>query len=384
MPFSRRQFITGAAAGSLLLSSLKIRAMAKAAQYTGLYEVFKDDFRIGVALGSSRFKSASDTILEALVSKEFNSITLENDMKWERLQAVEGKWSWDIPDAFVKFGQQHKMYTCGHVLVWHSQVPGWVFEGPKGKPAAREHLLERMEAHINACVGRYKGRIHAWEVLNEAVDEDKGWRKSPWFNLIGEDYIDKAFHLAHNADPSAHLYYNDYNMHSPDKRAFLVEYLRKAKKRGVPIHGVGLQGHVGLSYPAIQQFEDSLKAYAAEGMKLHISEMEMDVLPVAWEFMGAEISTNFEYSDELNPYADGLPKKVEKEMIERYVAFFKLFLKYRDSIERVTLWGIADHESWKNDFPVTGRTNYPLLFDREYKRKPCYYAIAALKKGKIK
>ncbi|SMF45516.1 endo-1,4-beta-xylanase [Alteromonadaceae bacterium Bs31] len=380
MPLSRRQFAAGATASALLLSNLKLKAFAKALEETGLKDVFQDDFRIGAALSSERFETKKDPILEPLVSREFNAITLENDMKWERVQPKENSWNWAIPDAFIEYGTQQNMYICGHVLVWHSQIPEWVFKNSKGKPASRKQLLERMEKHINTCVGRYKGRIDAWEVLNEAVDEDKGWRKSPWYQIIGEDYAEKAFRMAHNADPSAHLYYNDYNMHSPDKRAFLLDYLKKQKKRGTPIQGIGMQGHVGLSYPEIHQFEASLKAYAAAGMRIHISELEMDVLPAAWDFMGAEISTSFEYSDELNPYSKGLPADIEKQMNERYVQFFKLFLKYRESIERITFWGVADHESWKNDFPVKGRTNYPLLFDREYRRKPCYHAIKGLKK----
>lgn len=380
MAISRRQFFLQATAAYAALHSIKANALSTALAETGLKDLYKDDFYLGTAIGASKLKAGSPDFLK-LVSREFNAITMENDMKWERVNPTPGQWEWDLPDKFMAFGEQHEMYRLGHVLVWHSQVPSWVFENGKGKPATRKELLARMKNHINTLAGRYAGQMNAWDVVNEAVDEDKGWRKSPWFNIIGEDFMDYAFNFAHETDPKAHLLYNDYNMQNPAKREFVVDYIRKAKKRGVPIQGIGLQGHVGLGFPDIKEFEASIEAYAAEGMRVHVTEFDVDVLPVAWEFMGAEISTNFEYSDELNPYAKGMSAAIEQQLNDRYVEFFKLFLKHRDKIERITLWGTGDGESWKNDFPVIGRTNYPLLFDREYKRKACYNAVAALKQG---
>lgn len=278
----------------------------------------------------------------------------------------------------MDFGQEHDMYLVGHVLVWHSQTPDWVFQDSKGNPIGRRALLKRMQHQIEQMAGRYKGRMDAWDVVNEAVDDDQGWRKSSWFNIIGPEFMEYAFNYAHEVDPKAHLVYNDYNMHSPEKREFVVDFIKKYKKKGVPIQGIGMQGHVGLSFPALSEFEKSIQAFAKQGMRVHITELDMDVLPVAWEHMGAEISTNFAYSDELNPWPKGLPEEVEQEFTDRYVAFFKLFLKYRDVIDRVTFWGTGDTESWKNDFPVKGRTNYPLLFDRQYRKKPAYDAIVDL------
>jgi len=379
MTITRRQFVLQSAATVAALSTLKMRALAEAINETGLKDLYKNDFYFGTAIGASKIK-ASDPGFMGLVAREFSSATMENDMKWERIHPEEAVWRWDLADKFVEFAEKNNMYTVGHVLVWHSQVPQWVFEHASGKPISQKALLARMQDHIGTLAGRYKERIHAWDVVNEAVDEGKGWRKSPWFNILGEGFMDSAFQFAHEAAPKAHLIYNDYNMHNPEKRQFVVDYIRKAKKRGVPIQGVGLQGHVGLSYPNIKEFEASIEAYAAEGMRVHITEFDMDVLPVAWEHMGAEISTNFAYSEQLNPYVNGLPEKVERQLNERYVEYFKLFLKHRDKIERVTMWGTGDSESWKNDFPVKGRTNYPLLFDRDYKRKSCYHAIADLKK----
>lgn len=378
MFFNRRQFLTLSSAAMVTMATIQQRALAKALAVTGLKDLYQDDFYLGTAISHQQVMASEPTFLH-LVTREFNAVTLENSMKWSLLQPQPGQWRWDAADKFMDFAGQHQLYTVGHVLVWHSQVPGWVFKDDHGKTLGRKALLARMENHIQTVAGRYAGRMSAWDVVNEAIDQGE-WRKSQWFNIIGEDFMDMAFRYARAADPKAQLIYNDYNMHDPAKRAFLVAYLDAAKKRGVPIEGVGLQGHVGLDYPDIDQFEASLKAYAKVGMRLHITELDMDVLPVAWKFTGAEISTSFKYSDELNPYTKGLPAKIEKRMTERYVAFFKLFLKYRDHIDRVTLWGVSDKDSWKNDFPVKGRTNYPLLFDRSYMPKPCYHAIANLKK----
>lgn len=379
MKMNRRQFVVQSAAALAALSTLKMNALAKAMEETGIKDLFKDDFYLGTAIGKSKFMGENPEFFD-LVAREFNAITMENEMKWERVHPKEGQWDWEVPDKFMAFGEKYGMYIVGHVLVWHSQVPDWVFTDDKGKALSRRKLLKRMEDHIETIGGRYQKQVNAWDVVNEAIDEGNGWRKSKWFNTIGPKFMDYAFNYAHEAAPKAQLLYNDYNMQNPKKREFLVDYIKKAKKRGVPISAVGLQGHVGLNFPDIKEFEDSIIAYADAGMRVHVTELDMDVLPVAWEFMGAEISTNFEYSDKLNPWPNGLPAEIEKKVSDRYAEYFKLFLKHRDKIERITFWGTGDAESWKNDFPVKGRTNYPLLFDREYKKKPCYHAIAALKK----
>ncbi|MEJ2246162.1 MAG: endo-1,4-beta-xylanase, partial [Acidobacteriota bacterium] len=267
----------------------------------------------------------------------------------------------------------------GHNLVWHSQMARDGFVDQNGKQLSRDAMLKRMQNHIATLVGRYKGRVTGWDAVNEAVDEDRGWRQSRWLEIIGEDFMDYAFHYAHDVDPSADLLYNDYNMHNPGKRRFVVDWLEGAKKRGVPITGIGMQGHVGLGYPDINEFEKSIVAYGKTGLKVHITEMDVDVLPVARGRMGANISDSADYSEELNPYVDGLPEGIEKQQADRYVEFFKVFLRHRDLIQRISFWCTGDGESWKNNFPVRGRTNYPLMFDRNYERKACYDAVVALK-----
>jgi endo-1,4-beta-xylanase len=271
------------------------------------------------------------------------------------------------------------MSIVGHTLVWHSQVPKSVFLDESGKQISRERLQTRMQKHIATLMERYRGRIAIWDVVNEAIDEDEiGWRQTQWFKILGPTFMERAFQLAHEADPKAHLIYNDYNEHNPGRRKFLVERIREYERRGIPIHGVGFQGHIGLDYPDLQQYEESIEAIAAEGLAVHVTELEVDVLPRAWEFTGAEISAIREYSEKLNPYVAGLPKEVEQQQVERYKQFFELLLKHREKIKRVTLWGTHDGESWKNHFPVRGRTNYPLLFDRELKKKAAYHAVASL------
>lgn len=379
MSFNRRQFILGSSAAIGSLALAKANAIASALEQTGLKDHFADCFHIGTAISGKLMETMPEDFRK-LITREFSAITMENDMKWELIRPTANTWDWEIPDKFIEFAQQENMYTVGHVLVWHSQVPDWVFENRLGMKLSRKALLERMQQHINVVAGRYKGKIDAWDVVNEAVDEGNGWRKSPWFEIIGDDFVEHAFRYAHEVDPAAHLIYNDYNMHLPGKREFVVDMVKRLKKRGVPIHGIGMQGHVGLGYPEISEFEDSIKAYTKLGMRVHITELDIDVLPVAWEHTGAEISDSFTYSDELNPYPTGLPIAVQRQLSDRYVEFFKLFLKYRDDIERVTFWGTGDAESWKNNFPVVGRVNYPLLFDRNYEKKISYHSLVELGK----
>lgn len=375
---SRRRFIRNA---GLLCSTLffqQQRALAKALEQTGLKDSFKEDFLIGSIMSEKNLLDAKPEFF-SLLAKEFNSMTMENDMKWALVHPQKNQWNWKTPDKFVDFGLQHNMKLVGHVLVWHSQMAEHAFTDRKGKPVSRKKMIGRMEDHISTLVDRYKGKLWAWDVVNEAIDEDQGWRQSQWQKSIGEDFMDLAFNFAHDADPKAQLLYNDYNMQNPGKRAFLVNWIEGAKKRGVPIDAIGIQGHVGLDFPDLKELENSIVAYAKTGMRIHITELDLDILPVAWDFSGAEISNKFKYSEQLNPWPKGLPQEMEDKFTARYVEIFKLLLKHRDKIDRVTFWGTGDAESWKNDFPVIGRTNYPLLFDRQYQPKPAYFAVRQLK-----
>jgi endo-1,4-beta-xylanase len=377
---SRRQFAATAGAG--LFAAARARAFQQAAAETGLKDAFQDAFLIGTAV-DGRTVNDPTTPLARLVAREFNAITPTNMMKWGPIEPREGEWRWEGPDRLVDFGAAHRMTVVGHTLVWHSQAPPWLFVDEQGAPVTRARLLQRIEAHIRTLVGRYKGRIQVWDVVNEAIDEDeKGWRQSPFYRIAGPEYVELAFRLAHEVDPKATLLYNDYNEHNPGRRRFLIDVIRDYRKRGVPIHGVGFQGHVGLSYPDMTEYEKSLQAMAAEGVPVHITELDVDVLPRATRDTGAEISTRVEARASLNPWTTGLPPEVDAQLTARYRQLFELFLKYRPTVARVSTWGTHDGESWKNNFPVRGRTNYPLLFDRDLKPKAAHAALIALAAGR--
>ena len=334
-----------------------------------LKDALKDKFLIGVAMNEAQITEA-DSSSVAIIKNHFNSITAENCMKSEELQPVEDEFNFKLADQFVKFGEENNMYIIGHTLVWHSQAPKWFFTDATGKDVTREVLIERMKKHINTVVGRYKGKVKGWDVVNEAFEDDGSWRNSKFYQIIGEDYIRLAFQFAHEADPDADLYYNDYSMSHEGRRNTVVKMVKDLKSQGVRIDGVGLQGHMDLVFPDLDEFEKSMLAFAETGVKLMITELDVTVLPRPGMDVGAEISASFEYQQKLNPYAEGLPDSVSIALNNRYNDIFKLFLKHSDILERVTLWGVYDGQSWRNNWPVRGRTDYPLIFDRNFQPKP--------------
>lgn len=379
MTLSRRRFIVGTAASMAAIAHLKTSAFAAALKSSGLRDLYRDDFFVGTILSASSFQQ-KNTALLSLIAREFSAVTPENAMKWEAIRPQMNEWHWDIADQMVDFAEQHKMYMVGHTLVWHSQVPAHVFVDDKGKTLEREALLKVMENHINILAGRYIGRISAWDVLNEAVEDDGSLRQTNWLKGIGEDYIEHAFRLAHKADPKAKLLYNDYNSYMPSKRDAIATIIKDLKAKGVPIHGMGMQGHIGIDRPDLAQFEEAIGVYADTGVRVSITELDIDVLPSVWE-MSAEIANRFEYKPEMDPFKDGLTKEMAEQLAERYAELFTIFLKHRDKIDRVTLWGTSDDGSWLNGFPIVGRTNYPLLFDRAQQPKLAYQRVAGLKTG---
>ncbi|MDT0688786.1 endo-1,4-beta-xylanase [Salegentibacter sp. F188] len=341
-----------------------------------LKEAYKDKFLIGTTLNAWQIRGRQPEELK-VATENFNSIVAENIMKSARIQPNEGEFNFELADEFVKIGEENNMHIHGHTLIWHSQAPDWFFKGEDGNTVSKEVLTQRMKDHIHTVVGRYKGRIHSWDVVNEAIEDDGSYRKSKFFEILGEDFIKLAFEFAHEADPDAELYYNDYSMAIPGKRAGVVRMVKKLQSEGVTVHGIGMQGHIGLNNPDIREFEKSIEDYGKLG-KVMITELDLSVLPSPWGDAGAEISDSYEYEDEMNPFPDGLPGNVEQQFVNRYVEFFKLFLKHEDKITRVALWGVNDGNSWKNNWPVRGRTDYPLLFDRENNPKPVVNALVKL------
>lgn len=355
-------------AGVLLLTLLLMGCSApQQEQAPSLKDAYKDMFLIGTALNANH-NFGHDTLGIKLIQDHFNSIVAENCMKSMHLQPTEGVFFFDEADKFIAFGEANNMHIVGHTLIWHSQAPDWLFTDENGEDVSREVMIERMRSHIHTVVGRYKGRVDGWDVVNEAVLDDGSWRNTKFYEIIGEEYIKLAFQFAHEADPDAELYYNDYAMSQEGKRNSVVEMVKKLQEEGIKIDGIGMQGHMGMDYPDISEFEKSIEAFAALGVKVMITEMDITLLPFpAGET--AEVSLTAEYQEKMNPYAEDLPEEVEAAFNKRYSDFFGLFLKHQDKISRVTLWGLTDNDTWRNDWPIPGRTDYPLLFDRNYEPK---------------
>jgi endo-1,4-beta-xylanase len=342
------------------------------AQQVPLKDAFKNLFKIGAALNQSQFEE-KDARAAGIVPAQFNTISPENVMKWEVIHPRVDGYNFGPADAYVAYGEKYKMFIVGHCLVWHSQVPRWVFQDDKGAPLTRDALLARMKEHITTVVGRYKGRVGGWDVVNEALNEDGTLRKSQWLNIIGEDYLAKAFQFAHEADPKAELYYNDYSIENEAKRKGAVALVKKIKDQGVFISAMGLQGHDSLEWPTVQQQEDTITAFAALGVKVNISEFDIDVLPRSAPGNSADVSATSAGGP--NPYLNGLPDSVQQALAKRYAELFGVFVKHASVMSRITFWGVTDGDSWKNNYPIRGRTNYPLLFDREGKPKPAFNAV---------
>ncbi|SEN88308.1 endo-1,4-beta-xylanase [Amphibacillus marinus] len=329
-------------------------------------KALKDYFRNQFLIGAAVNQSTIDTDQE-LLNKHFNSITAENEMKFEEIHPEPNQYNFEIADKFMQFAEDNGIGLRGHTLVWHNQTPDWFFVDNKGNDVGRTELLRRMKEHIDTVVKRYKGRIYAWDVVNEAV-EDHGeqiYRQSKWLTIIGEDFIDYAFRYAHEADPDALLFYNDYNESNPVKREKIYQLVKGMLDRGVPIHGVGLQAHWSLYHPTYGEIEAALKRYAELGLTLHITEMDVSV---------------YAFDDKRTDLTEP-----SKEMLflqaERYDRFFELFNRYAEHISSVTFWGVRDSYTWLNDFPVRGRKNWPFLLDANGQPKPAYDHIITKKES---
>jgi endo-1,4-beta-xylanase len=341
---------------------------------TTLKEAYRDSFHVGVAINEAQITGTGARGV-AIVETQFDSISPENVLKWERIHPKPNTYSFELADQYMAFGEKRHMFIVGHNLVWHSQVPDWVFRDDKGNLVDRETLLKRMHDHIQTVAGRYKGRIQSWDVVNEALNDDGTLRQSLWLKIIGEDYIAKAFQYAHVADPRAQLTYNDYSLENAAKRKGALELIAKLKAQGVPVTSVGIQGHDSLIWPSVEVEDATISAFAKLGVKVVISELDIDVLPPVPDQESADVSMKIQQDPKLNPYAKGLPQSVQQKLTKRYADLFGVYLKHRDVVTRVTLWGVTDADSWRNDWPVEGRTSYPLLFDRSGHPKPGFQAV---------
>lgn len=351
-----------------------------------LKDVYKDAFLIGAAVGPS-VTSGRDKAAQEIVIKHFNAVTAENVMKAALINPQPGVYNFGPADDYVAFAEKNNMFIVGHTLVWHNQVPAWFFTNAAGKANTKEEQIERLRSHIEAVAGRYAGRVKGWDVVNEVIENDGSYRSTSWVNAFGngDTLVKYAFMFAAKYAPGTELYYNDFNAWRPAKRDGIVRLVKMLQKENIRIDGVGMQGHWGLNYPKNNYIEDAIDAYAACGVKVMITELDVDVLPFSkegqiagWSAAADKQLQLEEFEIFLDPYKQGLPDSVQTQLSNRYAELFSIFYKKREKITRVTLWGVNDGLSWKNGSPIPGRTNYPLLWDRQYKAKPAFNGVVSV------
>jgi endo-1,4-beta-xylanase len=343
----------------LLLALSRLAANAQTLRVKGLKDYYSSYFPIGVAVTPAQLR---DSAQRALILQQFNSLTAENAMKMGPLHPREDQYFWRDADAIVDFAQAHNMKVRGHNLCWHTQTPAWLFVDKDGKQVTKEVLLSRLKAHIYAVVGRYKGKIYAWDVVNEAVSDgnDQFLRNSLWYQICGEDYIFKAFQYAHGADPDAVLFYNEYGTEQPQKRDRVYKLLKKMVEAGIPVHAVGLQAHWSITDPTAQRLTEAIRIYASLGLKIQITELDMSV-----------------YNNGNKTDDTGYTPQREQLQTEQYKRVFEIFRANKQVITGVTFWNLSDAHTWLDNFPVRGRKNYPLLFDEALKPKEAYRSVVS-------
>jgi endo-1,4-beta-xylanase len=336
----------------------------KSMAQNGLRDHFKNYFPIGVAVGPRSF-TGPDSVL---ILEQFNSLTPENAMKMGPIHPEENRYYWKDADSIVGFAQAHGLKVRGHNLCWHQQTPRWLFKDSLGNTVTKETLLRRLKDHITTVVSRYKGKIYAWDVVNEAIDDDstKFLRNSPWYQICGDEFIARAFEYAHAADPAAQLFYNDYNTERPEKRERVYRLLKQLKDAGVPITGVGLQGHWSICEPSSKDLRDAIERYSSLGLTVQITELDISIYP--WE-------KNRRARRPGEP--DIFTPELEQKQLEQYKMVFAIFRNYKKLISGITFWNISDRHTWLDEYPVMGRKNYPLLFDQDRKPKKAWYEVTS-------
>lgn len=348
---------------AMVFSAINLPAQHNKEDKKGLKDYYKKYFPIGVAITPRQLQ---DPAQRAFILKHFNSVTAENVMKMGPIHPEENRFDWVGGDAIVAFAQENGLKVRGHTLCWHTQAPKWMFVGEDGAQVSKEILLKRLKDHIYAVAGRYKGKIYAWDVVNEAISDNpkEFLRNSLWYQICGEDFIAKAFEYAHEADPEAVLFYNDYNTEHPEKRARIFRLLKKLKDSGVPIHAVGLQGHWSVKDPSEEMLKSAIQQYASLGLKVQVTELDVSI-----------------YTDGNIPEKSGaggltgFTPELQQLQADQYGKFFNVFRKEKDKLTGVTFWNLSDRYTWLDNFPVRGRKNYPLLFDADLQPKKAYWSV---------
>lgn len=328
-------------------------------QDKGLKDYYLGFFPIGAAVTPNSLNGEESDFIK----KHFNSLTAEDVMKPASLNPEENRYSWANADKIVNFAVDNGMKIRGHTLVWHKQTPAWFFKDAAGNTVSREVALARLKEHITSVVGRYKGKVYAWDVVNEAIDDNGGYRDTEWYRICGKEYIALAFRWAHEADPDAKLYYNDYNTEFPGKRDKIANLLKELKDEGVPVDGIGLQGHWNIINPSETDLRNAITKYASLGLDIQITELDVSVYS----------------SSETDPSDNLFTAEREQKQREKYAMIFRVFRDMRNSIDGVTFWNVSDRYSWLDNFPVKGRKNYPLLFDQKLQPKKAYWDVIQFK-----
>ncbi len=351
-----------------------------------LKEAYSDAFKIGVAVTPGNI-DGSQPKSEELILKHFNAVSPENCLKPERVHPTPDTWDFAEADQYVEYAEKHGLWKLGHTLCWHNQTPDFYWNRPDGTAKSREELIETLREHIEKVAGRYNGRIDAWDVVNEIIGEQgeyrvKGWVKA--FDGDGYEVVRNAFIFADRYAPQAELYYNDFNVWRKEHVDGIVTMVKRLQSENIRIDGVGIQAHWGLNFPKTEYIEHAIDTLASCGVKVLITELDVDVLPLTKEgqIIGQSMTEPqfqlAEFKKFLDPYPDGMPADVAKQLDDRYAELMGIFYKHRDQIDRVTLWGLTDDVSWKNDYPVPDRTNYTLLFNRDHSAKPALNKLLAI------
>ena len=329
----------------------------------GLKDYYSAYFPIGVAVSPRALKTDE----AKLILQQFNSITAENAMKMGPIHPKENEYNWAGADSIAAFAKRNQLKLRGHTLCWHNQSPDWLFKDAAGKPVTKQVLLQRLKDHITTVVKRYKGTIYAWDVVNEVISDKPGeyFRDSEFYKICGEEFVARAFQFAHEADPDALLFYNDYNEIDAVKREKIIKLVKGLKDAGIPIHGVGLQGHWAINEPSESQLDSTFHRFVQLGLKLQVTELDISVYPKEHNARGKRTD------DEDTVFS----AQKENQQIEMYKMCFRLFRKYSNTISGVTFWNISDRHTWLDNFPVRGRKDYPLLFDKELQPKKAYWEV---------
>ncbi|MBC2607443.1 endo-1,4-beta-xylanase [Pelagicoccus albus] len=361
---------------SLSLSLLFASSLSFAEPAASLKDTFASTFQMGTALDHTFLENLENPAFD-IVETHFQILTATNAMKWEPTQPENGKFDFTQADTLVRYAKEGGFEMVGHTLFWHSQAPDWIFEDENGEEVDRETLLERMRDRARMMAARYGDFVKIWDVVNESIENDGSWRESKFHKIIGDDFTEQGFRIAMEELPAdAKLLYNDYGMTNAGRRDAVVRMVKDFQAKGVRIDGIGMQGHWGMDYPSTEDLEASLDAFASTGLPIHITELDVDFLGKD-NLAGANIGRKkLVANSQNNLYPSGvLPAEEEERFAERYGEIFEILVRNAEKIDRVTFWGVTDKDSWLNNFPVRGRTNFSLLFNRANEARPALKAV---------